>query len=124
MSQPRSSPARFHVTALGVAVLAALAGSAAIVWMGQYFAIQDASRTARFTVAILFVGGLVLLLGRRLAGGRDWFHPLAFPSLYVAFAMMAPLAFILWTGMPVGPLRPTQLHPRVVAFWPATCRRT
>jgi hypothetical protein len=42
------------------------------------------------------------LLSGRLAGPGDWFHPLVMPATYVAFALLAPLGYVVATQRPVA----------------------
>ena len=55
----------------------------------------------------------IALGGRRLLQG-DWFHPLAFPSLYVAGAFLIPALYLLVVRQPLGSVAPEDVSASLV----------
>lgn len=52
-------------------------------------------------VTFLAAVALAVLIGR-LVGAGDWFHPLAMPVTYMAFALLVPLGYVIAAQRPVA----------------------
>lgn len=47
---------------------------------------------------------------------HDWFHPFAFPALYVAFVFAAPVTYAKAFGVRLGTLEPEEITPQLMAL--------
>jgi hypothetical protein len=75
--------------------------------------VSDWNTTAMLLAALATVGGAVLAVRHtRSRGGLDPFHPLLFPTVYVAVACLAPTAYLWWAGSGVGVARRATLSPQ------------
>lgn len=113
-----SQTARGWTTWLAIVVASAAAGVGIVAF--SLPAMDDVSTVVGTTGALIAATLLVGVVASRRVLRRDWFHPLALPTLYVSLVCVAPIAYIDVTRQTLASLSAADLTPEFRAVFTAT----